>query len=387
MLINRIMGEQLKRLDLQYPIVTITGPRQSGKTTLCKMVFPERAYVSLENPDHRRLAESDPRGFFATYLESTIIDEIQRVPALFSYIQEIVDNRQSPGQFILTGSSQFELMESITQSLAGRTALLKLLPFSYDEAYPNSAPAINHMMFRGFFPRIHDKELNPYEAYAFYLETYIERDVRSLLNIKDHSTFELFIRLSAGRTGQILNMTSLSTEVGVSVHTIKSWLSVLETSFIVYIMQPHHANFRKRLVKSPKLYFMDTGLVCYLLGITNPVQLATHPLRGAIFETFVVTELLKQSFNRVRRPNIYFFRDNTGHEIDVLIDRGLTVQPVEIKSGATIRTDFFRGLEFYKALNPNAERGVLVYAGEGNQKLKFTDVLDFRSLTNLEVGR
>jgi len=215
-------------------------------------------------------------------------------------------------------------MESITQSLAGRTALLKLLPFSYDEAYPNSAPAINHMMFRGFFPRIHDKELNPSEAYAFYLETYIKRDLRSLLNIKDHSTFKLFIRLSAGRTGQILNMTSLSTDVGVSVHTIKSWLSVLETSFIVYIMQLHHANFCKRLVKSPKLYFMDTGLVCYLLGITNPVQLATHPLRGAIFETFVVTELLKQSFNRVRRPNIYFFRDNTGHEIDVLDFRSLT---------------------------------------------------------------
>lgn len=386
MLIPRKLAVPMKRLAGQYPVLTLTGPRQSGKTTLCRMVFPKKAYVSLENPSHRTFAESDPRGFFAMYPDGAVIDEVQRVPDLLSYIQGIVDEQQRPGQFILTGSSQFEMMESVTQSLAGRTALLKLLPFSYDEIYSKNAPRLNDMLFSGFYPRIHDKSLNPTEAYAFYVETYLERDVRALLQIKDRSMFELFLRLCAGRTGQLLNMTSLSNDVGVSVHTIKSWLSVLEASFIICFLRPHHANFRKRLVKSSKLYFLDSGLVCYLLGITDAVQLASHPLRGGIFETYVVTELLKNSYNRVCRPNMYFFRDSAGHEVDVLVDRSSSVRPIEIKSSATVRSEMFKSLEFYRELNPDAEKGALVYAGEENQQRTRVDVLNFRTVSRLDVG-
>jgi len=361
MLVPRQLARPMKRLAGQYPVLTLTGPRQSGKTTLCRMVFPEKAYVSLENPTHRGFAESDPHGFFATYPDGAVIDEVQRVPDLLSYIQGIVDEQQRPGQFILTGSS-------------------------YDEIHAENLPLLDDMLFRGFYPRIHDQKLDPTEAYAFYVETYLERDVRGLLNIRDRSMFELFLRLCAGRTGQLLNMTPLSNDVGVSVHTIKSWLSVLEASFLIYFLRPHHANFRKRLVKSPKLYFLDSGLVCYLLGITDAAQLVSHPLRGAIFETYVVTEMLKNSYNRVRRPNIYFFRDNTGHELDVLIDRSSAVRPVEIKSSATARPELFKSLEFYSKLNPDAEKGALVYAGENNQQRTRAEVLNFRSIARLEVG-
>jgi predicted AAA+ superfamily ATPase len=350
------------------------------------MVFPDKAYVSLENPASRALADTDPQGFLASYPDGAIIDEVQRVPDLLSYIQGIVDERQRPGQFILTGSSQFEMMESVTQSLAGRTALLKLLPFSYDEVYAGKSPALDDMLFRGFYPRIHDQDLAPSEAYAFYVETYLERDVRTLLSIKERTGFEAFLRLCAGRTGQLLNMTSLSVDVGVGVHTIKAWLSVLEASFIVAFLRPHHANFRKRLVKSPKLYFLDTGLACYLLGITQAAQLTTHPLRGAIFESYVVAEMLKGAYNRVRRPNLSFFRDNSGNEVDALIDGPESVRPVEIKASATVRPELFKSLEFYGALNPAAARGALLYAGDERLRYPQADVIGFRSVGALDVG-
>lgn len=387
MLIPRHLAKAMKRLARQYPVLTLTGPRQSGKTTLCRMVFPKKDYVSLEKPSHRSFAESDPVGFLAAYADGAVIDEVQRAPDLLSYIQGIVDERQRPGQFILTGSSQFPMMESVTQSLAGRTAILKLLPFSYAEAYAKQSPDLNDVLFRGFYPRIHDKRLDPTEAYAFYVETYLERDVRALLEIRNRSAFELFLRLCAGRTGQLLNLTALSNDVGVSAHTVKSWLSVLEASFLVYLLQPHHANFRKRLVKAPKLYFVDCGLACYLLGITDAAQLVSHPSRGALFETYVVGELLKACYNRVKRPNLFFFRDHTGHEVDVLIDRTTTVRPVEIKSSATLRSGLFQPLDFYASLNPDAEKGALVYAGEDEQRRTKADVFSFRSVDRLDVGR
>ncbi len=387
MLKPRDVQSHVLRLASQYPIVTITGPRQSGKTTLCRMTFPEWDYVSLENPDDRAYAEGDPRGFMEDHRDPLVIDEAQRVPQLLSYIQGVVDVRETPGQFILTGSAQFELLDSIAQSLAGRTAIVRLLPFTYNEAYGDTEPALNSVLYRGLYPRVHVVDLVPTELYSFYVETYLERDVRALVNVRDRSTFELFLRLCAGRTGQLLNMTALSNDVGVSVPTIKSWISVLEASSIIMLLRPHHANFRKRLVKSPKLYLLDTGLAAYLLGITGAGQMTTHPLRGSLFETFVVSELVKQGYNQVRRPNLFFFRDSGGHEIDILLDRGAAVAPIEVKAAATIADSFFDGLNYYRNLNAQSEPGTLVYGGTGNQTRRGHSVIDFRSLDRIDAGR
>ena len=383
MLVQRALQPHLLRLAGKYPVVTVTGPRQSGKTTLCRMCFPDHPYASLENPDTRQFAIDDPNGFLATHGTPLVIDEVQRVPNLLSYIQGQVDEHRSAGQYILTGSSQFELLAAVSQSLAGRTALLKLLPFSYGEAYPDEAPGLNELLLRGFYPGVHDRKLDPVEAYSFYMETYLERDVLQLLRVKDRTTFEQLLRLAAGHTGRILNMSSLSMETGVSVPTIKSWLSVLEASFVIAFLRPHHANFRKRLIRSPKLYFLDTGIACRLLGIRSSAELATHPLRGSIFETYVFGELLKLQYNRVREGELFYFRDNSGHEVDVISDDGSLVRPIEIKSGATLRAELFRGLDYYRGLNPASDRGVLVYGGEGNQTRNDYDVLDFRSIASL----
>ena len=386
MFIKRKLQSHLSRLAGQYPVVTITGPRQSGKTTLCRKTFPEMAYVSLENPDVRAVAENDPRAFFQRW-PAAVIDEIQRVPSLLSYIQGIVDETDRSGQFILTGSAQLELMESVTQSLAGRTALLELLPFSYDELYRRHAddePTLNDLLYTGLFPRIHDKGLNPTEAYAFYTETYIERDVRSVLNIKDRSLFDTFLRLAAGQSGQLLNRARLADDVGVAVNTINSWLSVLETGFVVSFLRPHHANFRKRMTRSPKLYFVDTGLLCYLLGVTEASQLASHPLRGSIFETFVVGELRKHACNRAVRPALSFFRSSDGHEIDVLKGQGKSVWPIEIKSAATVRDRLADELKWYAKLNPDARAGTIIYGGEENFPRTGFDILSFRAIEQAE---
>ena len=388
MYIKRKLQSHLSRLAGQYPVVTVTGPRQSGKTTLCRRTFPKMAYVSLETPDVRAVAENDPRAFFERWPEA-VIDEIQRVPDLLSYIQGIVDETDQPGRFILTGSAQLELMESVTQSLAGRTALLELLPFSYDEIHRRQAgdePTLNDLLYTGLFPRIHDKGLNPTEACAFYTETYIERDVRSILNIKDRSLFDTFLRLVAGQSGQLLNRTRLAGDVGVAVNTISSWLSVLETGFVVSFLRPHHANFRKRMTRSPKLYFVDTGLLCYLLGITEASQLASHPLRGAIFETFVVTELQKQACNRAVRPALSFFRSSDGHEVDVLKPHGRSIRPIEIKSAATIRDSLADELKWYARLNPDARAGTIIYGGEENFPRTGFDVLSFRAIEQMDAA-
>ncbi|MFQ5787460.1 MAG: ATP-binding protein, partial [Thermodesulfobacteriota bacterium] len=333
-MIERAVKKQVLRLTKQYPVVTITGPRQSGKTTLCQALFPDKPYVSLENPDNRRVAVKDPRQFLADFPDGVVLDEIQKAPELLSYIQGIVDEKKKEGMFIITGSQQFELMDSITQSLAGRTALVNLLPFSYEEIYSQKKrrPDINKLLFKGFYPRIFDKKLNPTEALAFYTSTYLERDVRSIIQVQDLSRFEMFLKICATQTGQILNLSHLSNECGIAVNTVKSWLSVLEASYIIFLLRPHHKNFRKRLIKSPKLYFIDVGLAAYLLDIQDETHVKNHPLRGFLFETFIVAEILKKRFNNIKTPNIYYFRDNVGNEVDVLIDMGSEVIPIEIKS-------------------------------------------------------
>lgn len=365
-MIPRTISKKALQLAGQYPVVTITGPRQSGKTTLCRMLFQEKAYVSLEDIDERNFARQDPRGFLQRFPDGAVIDEIQRVPDLLSYIQTIVDAKQKEGFFIITGSQQFELLESVSQSLAGRTAIIRLMPFSYGEAYGrrNSRPGLNHVLYTGFYPRIFDKQLNPTEAMLFYVNMYVERDLRLLINVKDLSKFEIFLKLCAGRTGQVLNLSSIGNDAGINHATVKSWISVLEASYIVKLLRPYYRNFNKRLIKSPKLYFLDTGLASFLLDIQNESQLDRHPLKGALFESFVVSEILKGRFNCGQIDNLYYFRDNVGNEVDLICDYGQTVNPVEIKSGQTVSSDFFKGLLFFSKLTDNISQAWLVYGGE-----------------------
>ncbi len=367
-MIQREISAKTLQYANQYPVVTITGPRQSGKTTLCKMLFPEKAYVSLENIDDRQFAKNDPKGFLARFPKGAVIDEIQRVPDLLSYIQSLVDETQTEGFFILTGSQQFELLENISQSLAGRTALVRLLPLTLSEAYGAECDSIllDHVLYTGFYPRIFDKKLNPGEAMQFYVNTYVERDLRLLINIKDLSKFEFFLKLCAGRTGQILNLSSLGNDCGVNHATIKSWISVLEASYIIKLLRPFYKNFNKRLIKSPKLYFLDTGLASFLLDINDEKQMNTHPLRGSLFENFVVSEFLKNRFNNGQTDNLFFFRDNTGNEVDLICDHGQKTDAVEVKSAQTIASDFFKGLRFFSKLSGDIRNRIVIYGGDSS---------------------
>ena len=379
---QRTISDKLEELVTQYPVVAITGPRQSGKTTLVQHVFPERPYLSLEDPDIREFAATDPRGFLSTYPVGSILDEIQRVPELFSYIQTRVDEIGSEGLYILTGSFNLGLMEGISQSLAGRVALLNLFPFSLAELNRASQTpgTLQDLLFTGLYPRIYDKKLPPHEWYANYVSTYLERDVRMVKNVTDLDRFQLFMRMCAARSGQLLNLSSLGDDCGITHNTARSWLSVLQASFIIYLLRPHYKNFNKRLVKSPKLYFCDPGLLCYLLGIDSPESLAIHALKGHVFETWTVDELLKGRLNRGLRENIYFWRDNVGHEIDCLIDRGSRLIPLEIKSGQTLTLDFFKGLNYwYKISETPSGEGYLVYGGNVDQKRKGGQVFGWRS--------
>ena len=366
-MIPRILSSELKEYAKQYPIVTITGPRQSGKTTLVRSIFPSHAYVSLEDLDKRMAAINDPRGFLAQYSTGAIFDEVQNAPDLFSYLQTEVDLNPQAGRFILTGSQQFEMMERISQSLAGRTAIARLLPLSITEL-KGKKPSLdlNDCLYSGFYPAIHDRQLNPSKALAFYVSTYVERDVRSVLGITDLSRFNLFLRLCASRVGQLLNLSSLGSEVGASHNTIRSWLSVLEASFIVKLLQPWHANIRKRLVKSPKLYFYDVGLAAYLIGIQTQDQLNAHPLRGALFENMLITEAFKQQFNHGKSQTMSFFRDSQGNEVDLLIETGAGHTAYEIKSAQTLNSDFFKGLNYLKKLKVPITETSLIYGGNEN---------------------
>ncbi|MBN7796062.1 ATP-binding protein [Parahaliea mediterranea] len=368
--IPRNAESRLQHFASGYPVVVVTGPRQSGKSTLVKHAFPDHHYVSLEDLDQREFAETDPRGFLNQFSGGAILDEAQRCPALFSYLQTCVDERQQPGEFILTGSQQFGLLSGITQSLAGRAALLTLLPMTYGELERSGKIGRNldKILFDGAYPPIFDRGLEPHPWQGNYVRTYLERDVRQLIKVQDLGTFQRFLKLCAGRTGQLLNLSSLANDAGITHNTAKAWISVLEASYIVHLLPPHHQNFSKRLVKTPKLYFLDTGLATWLLGIQNSEQLTAHVHRGALFETWVISELLKARYNSGEISNLYFWRDRSGHEVDLLIDHGTHLSPLEIKSGQTINKDYFKGLEFWQKLaGETAGKAWLVYGGDTRQ--------------------
>lgn len=380
-------AEQLVHSLLQgFPIVTITGPRQSGKTTLARSVLSEQAYFSLEDPDVRAFAIDDPRGFLARCADGAVLDEIQRAPELFSYLQTHVDRDGRMGRFLLTGSQQFGLMSGITQSLAGRSAFLELLPLAFDELRgAGVAPSdLSSMLFQGGYPPLYDRPLSPRQWFPAYVTAYVERDVRQMLKVQDLDTFQRFVRLCAGRSGQVLNVSSLATDCGVTHNTAKSWISVLEASYLLFLLRPHHANFNKRLIKSPKLYFYDTGLLCWLLGIQQAGQLAAHPLRGQIFETFVVAELRKVFLNRGEPPQFYFWRESNGNEIDLLVETGGKLMPVEIKSGQTLNRDFFIGLERWMALAGDmAFNPTLIHGGREEHERRGVRVLGWDRLDRI----
>jgi len=388
MYIPRYAEPRLQHFASGYPVVVVTGPRQSGKSTLVRHAFPEHHYVSLEDLDQREFAQSDPRGFLSQFTEGAILDEVQRCPALFSYLQTRVDEMQRPGEFILTGSQQFGLLSGITQSLAGRAALLTLLPLAYGELQRagKTGNNLDHVLFDGAFPPIFDRGLEPHPWYGNYVRTYLERDVRQLIKVQDLGMFQRFLRLCAGRTGQLLNLSSLANDCGITHNTAKAWISVLEASYIVHLLPPHHQNFNKRLVKTPKLYFLDTGLATWLLGIHNMDQLSTHVQRGALFETWVISELLKARYNTGEASNLYFWRDRSGHEVDLLIDHGTCLSPLEIKSGQTINRDYFKGLDFWqKLVGEAAGPAWLVYGGDSRQIRSEVTILPWHEIRTEQI--
>ncbi|RMH08540.1 MAG: ATP-binding protein [Nitrospirae bacterium] len=386
-MIPRVLEKHLRGVAGKFPVVTITGPRQSGKTTLCRSVFAQKPYVSLEAPDVHAFAAEDPRGFLAGYPDGAVLDEVHRTPDLLSYIQTIVDARPVPGLFILTGSANFALLRSISQSLAGRTALLTLLPLSLDEVrrFPRHPSDLWEVLWKGSFPAIYDRGLDPDTWYAGYVGTYVERDVRMVLNIGDLLAFQTFLRLCAGRTSQLVNLSALGADAGITHATAKSWLSVLETGYVTWRVPPLHANLRKRLIKTPKLHFLDTGLLCYLLGIRSAQQLAYHPLRGAIFETWVASEILKARLHRGKPPNLFFFRDRKGMEVDLIVELGRMYLAVETKSSHTIAEDFFVGVRTFKELmetspSPRRVKSYVIYGGTTTQRRTAATVLPWSAI-------
>ena len=397
-MIERTIETALKDMAGKYPVVTITGPRQSGKTTLCRKVFPDMAYVNLERPDIREYAVADPRGFLATYPEGAILDEIQRAPHLLSYIQVLVDENAPTCPFILTGSQQFEVLNTVTQSLAGRTALLRLLPLSIAELSPHEqTDALDRLLLYGFYPRIYDRKLDPTQALGDYFATYVERDMRQMATIKDIGLFEKFVKLCAGRIGRILNLQSLGNDAGVSHTTARAWIGLLEASYVVFLLSPWYRNISKRLIKSPKLYFYDVGLASYLLGMENESHVSRHPLRGNLFENLVVVEALKYRLNRGKRSNMTFYRDGKGNEVDLVLEIGPDVFPIEIKSGATIVTDYFKGLKSFEKVVPVLKnRGTdsssvtsgsgLVYGGVEKQRRGSTIIYPFYAIEEMLDG-
>ncbi|MBI4597753.1 MAG: ATP-binding protein [Candidatus Omnitrophica bacterium] len=377
-MIPRRLSNKLVALARAYPVVSVCGPRQSGKTTLVKVTFPRHAYVSLEDLDTRNFAAADPRAFLKQYPKGVILDEVQRVPELFSYLQTEVDQQSKPGRFILTGSQQFLLLERVSQTLAGRAALLTLLPFSVGElrAAKRLPTSLNTLVWKGSYPRLYSaRTLNPTDWYANYVQMYVERDVRQLKNISDLSDFQRLIRLCAARAGQLLNLSSLAEACGVTHNTVKAWLSILEASFIIYLLQPHHRNFRKRLVKMPKLYFYDTGLLCYCLGIRTSRDLTYHAMRGAIVENFVIAELLKLWYHQGRQPSLYFWRDRHGHEVDGLIEAGRRLIPLEIKASETFQERFLRDLRYWQRLSGSRADAYVVYGGAMEQRRSGVHIL------------
>lgn len=365
-MIKRAAYSTITRLAKGFPVIAITGPRQSGKTTLAKSSFPDKPYLTLEDPDTRLLAENDPRGLLSSYPDGLILDEVQRAPQLFSYLQGFVDDNLTPGKYILTGSQQFGLLSGITQSLAGRVGLVQLLPFAMSELnaagqLPDSA---DNLMLYGMYPPLYDRDLALADWFPAYINTYIERDVRQLINVRDLSPFQRFVRMCAARTGQLLNLSSLASDCGITHNTASAWISVLEASYIIYLLRPHFTNFNKRLIKAPKLYFIDTGLAAWLLGVREQEQLLFHAQRGALFENMVIMEYLKSRFNRGEQADLYFWRDSKGLEVDLLLDDGASLKPIEIKSGQTIASDSLTPLKKWCELSGIPGRPAwLVYGG------------------------
>lgn len=370
--IKREIQPILERMASQFPVVAIIGPRQSGKTTLAKMTFPEYTYVTLEDLDRRRIALDDPRQFFAAFAQGKglIIDEIQHAPDLFSYLQTIVDEAYRPGHFIITGSQNFALLESISQSLAGRVTLLTLLPLTVDELRQANllAPTLEENLIKGFYPRIYAQPIDPEIWVQDYIATYIERDVRQILKIGDILSFQKFIALCAARIGSILNFAELARDAGVSPNTIKSWFSVLEASYIVYQLAPHYNNYSKRIIQTPKLYFYDTGLVCALLGIQSAQELFTHPIRGNLFESFAITEMFKYRYNAHKKPHLFYWRDTQQHEVDCVFEKRYdTLIPVEIKASMTFSNTLLKGISQWQQIaNLENTPAYLIYAGDTN---------------------
>lgn len=385
--IKRELSGKLKELALKFPVVAITGPRQSGKTTLAKHTFPDYKYVSLEDRDNREFAATDPRTFLSQYKNGSIIDEIQKCPDLLSYIQTHTDKNNLPGEFIITGSENLLMAQTISQTLAGRAAYVKLLPFSMKELKKKSDfENYEEYIFKGFYPRIHDLGINPVDWYPNYINTYIEKDVRQIKNIDKLSVFEKFLKICASYCGQALNYSAIANDCGITHNTVSSWIGILEASYLVYLLKPHHNNFNKRIIKMPKLYFYDVGLVCSLLGIESLAGVNNYYHKGALFENLIVSELLKKRFNAGRSDNLFFWRDKTGHEIDILIDNGSGLIPVEIKSSRTINAEFFNNLGYYCDLSGiDRKDSAVVYGGDQDQNRTLGRVIGFKSAEGLIV--
>ena len=378
--IYRSISESILEAIQYYSVITITGPRQVGKTTLCKNLFPDYAYINLERPAQRAVIEQDIEAFFNANKTNLIIDEVHHLPQMLSYIQVLVDENPDR-KFILTGSSNFALLHQITQSLAGRTSLFTLLPFSMNELQQTKDLSANQLMFQGFYPAIYTKKTPARLLYRDYYNTYVERDIHQLLKVKNLQAFQTFIRLCAGRVGSECNFSSLSNEVGVSAPTITEWINILQASYILWKLPPYYANINKRLVKTPKLYFYDTGLLCYLLGIENEKQLATHPLRGSIFENMVLNEVLKNRLNQGKDNNLCFYRENKGYEVDLIEPQAEGLNIMEIKSAQTYTKDFMRGItHLEEVLKEPIVSSCVVYDGEIESPSQTKGIVNFRNL-------
>jgi predicted AAA+ superfamily ATPase len=383
MIVNREIIKSLIFFKDKYPILALTGPRQSGKTTLLKELFPDYTYLSLENPDMRTFLENDPKGFFEKYSKYCIFDEAQRVPQLFSYLQTIVDDSKIMGQFILSGSQNFHLIKNITQSLAGRVALFKLLPFDFTELKSENLLQKDYAeaMIKGFYPAIFDRDIPSKSFYSNYIQTYVERDITEIINIRDIRTFRVFLSLCASRAGQLLNLNSLANECGITQPTAKSWLSVLESSYILFLLQPYHKNFDKRVIKSPKLYFYDTGLLCHLLKIKDANQIKVNSYKGNLFENMIVSEFVKQNYHQNLLQEFWFWRDSAGHEVDLIRQDEELLNVIEIKSTTTISQDLFHGLTRFSNLAKDSIKSqTLIYAGLDNQKRTIANVLSWSEI-------